>query len=329
MKTRFLGSDNHSIEVSTIGLGTMGMSFAYGHLPDEQSMIPVLQGAVEMGEHFIDTAEVYGPFTNESLIGKALYPYRHDMVIATKGGIQIVNGKQVIDGRPQTLENSIEGSLKRLKVDAIDLYYLHRVDTSVPIEDVADFMGRMITAGKIKHWGLSEAGVQTIRKAHDITPLTAVESEYSLWYREPEEQLLPTLKELGIGFVPFSPLGKGFLTGAMSVDQPLSSDDVRSTLPRFKQEAMAANMKLVDVIQNFAKTKDVTNAQIALAWLLAQDESISPIPGTTKIQRIRENIDAEKVILSPTELKDLTEAADSVKIVGNRYNEELARRAGN
>lgn len=296
MKTRKLG--NRQLEVSEIGLGAMGMSYAYGAAPDKKEMIKVLQEAVELGENFIDTAEVYGPFTNEELIAEALAPYKEKVVIATKGGIKVVDGKQVVDGRPEELEKSVEGSLKRLKLEAIDLYYLHRVDPNTPIEEVALTMQKLIKAGKIKHWGLSEASVQTIRKAHSIEPLTAVESEYSLWTREPELELLPALEELGIGFVPFSPLGKGFLTGEITTNTHFTAGDARSNLPRFQKEAMEANFKLVKVIKQAAKRKQATAAQIALAWILAQKPWIVPIPGTTKSKRVKENMAAASINFS-------------------------------
>lgn len=326
MKTRKLG--NRQLEVSEIGLGAMGMSYAYGAAPDKKEMIKVLQEAVELGENFIDTAEVYGPFTNEELIAEALAPYKEKVVIATKGGIKVVDGKQVVDGRPEELEKSVEGSLKRLKLEAIDLYYLHRVDPNTPIEEVALTMQKLIKAGKIKHWGLSEAGVQTIRKAHSIEPLTAVESEYSLWTREPELELLPALEELGIGFVPFSPLGKGFLTGEITTNTHFTAGDARSNLPRFQKEAIEANFKLVKVIKQAAKRKQATTAQIALAWILAQKPWIVPIPGTTKSKRVKENMAAASINFSEKELLDLTAAADQIQIMGHRYTPELAKRVG-
>ncbi|HEY0221763.1 MAG TPA: aldo/keto reductase [Lactovum miscens] len=326
MKTRKLGDSD--LVVSEIGFGAMGMSFDYGSVPDPSKMRKVLQEMVELGENFIDTAEVYGPYVNEELIADALVPYKKDLIIATKGGIKMVNGKQVVDGRSIELEKSVEGSLKRLKLEAIDLYYLHRVDPNVPIEEVAFLMQKLIKAGKIKHWGLSEANAKTIRKAHAIQPLTAVESEYSLWTREPEQELLPTLEELGIGFVPFSPLGKGFLTGKIDLSTKFSDGDGRNLLPRFQKEAMEANIKLVDLIKLVAKRKQATSAQISLAWLLAQKPWIVPIPGSTKIDRIRENISASEVVFSKSELEQLTAAADEIQIVGNRYTPELAKRAG-
>ncbi|MGM0216847.1 aldo/keto reductase [Enterococcus sp. AZ109] len=324
MNKRELGKSG--LRVSEIGLGAMGMSLPYGELPDKQEMIKVLQEAVELGEHFIDTAEVYGPYTNEELIAEALAPYKDELVISTKGGIKLVDGKQVIDGRPEVLEKSVEGSLKRLKLEALDIYFLHRVDPNVPIEEVALTMQKLINAGKIKHWGLSEAGIQTIRKAHVVEPLTAVESEYSLWTREPEEELLPTLEELNIGFIPFSPLGKGFLTGKIDLDTDFGAGDARSALPRFQKEALEANFKLVELIKQVAETKKATPAQIALAWILAQKPWIVPIPGTTKIKRVKENIGAAEIRFTAEELQKLTQAADQIQIVGHRYTPELAKR---
>lgn len=326
MKKRKLGNSN--LSVSEIGLGTMGMSFAYGPAPDKKEMVKVLQEAVEMGEYFFDTAEVYGPFANEELLGEALAPYRDKVTIATKCGIKMNDGKQVVDGRPEEILKSVEGSLKRLSVDAIDLYYLHRVDPNVPIEEVALTMQKLKKEGKIKNWGLSEAGVQTIRKAHAIEPLAAVESEYSLWTREPEKELIPTLEELGIGFVPFSPLGKGFLTGTINKETSFSEGDGRNSLPRFQKEAMEANMKLIEIIKKIAEEKNATPAQIALAWILAQKPWIVPIPGTTKSSRIKENIGAAEIQFSKQELKEINSATDEIQIVGNRYTPELAKRAG-
>ncbi|MDT6980636.1 aldo/keto reductase [Levilactobacillus zymae] len=327
MNKRTLGSTS-PLTVDAIGLGCMGMSFAYGEPKTEADMIRLLQQAVELGETTFDTAEVYGPFTNERLLGKAFKTYHDRVTIATKGGIKIVDGKQVVDGDPRGLVASVEGSLERLQVDAIDMYYLHRVDPQVPIEDVAETMGRLIKAGKIKHWGLSEAGIQTIRKANAIQPLNAVESEYSLWTREPEKELIPTLKELGIGLVPFSPLGKGFLTGKVDLDTEFTQNDGRRKLPRFQKDALAANMKLVNLLKRIAKSKQATPAQIALAWLLAQQPWIVPIPGTTKLSRLQENLGAEKIVFNADELASITEAADQIQIIGNRYTPELAKRAG-
>ncbi|MCA1344073.1 aldo/keto reductase [Lactiplantibacillus pentosus] len=311
-----------------MGLGCMGMSFAYGDIPDQQQMVKLLQAAVENGETFFDTAEVYGPFTNETLLGKALAPYKDKVTIATKCGIRIENGKQVVDANTAGIQRSVEGSLQRLGVEAIDLYYLHRVDPQVPIEQVAYTMGQLKKAGKIKHWGLSEAGVATIRKAHAVEPLAAVESEYSLWTREPENELLPTLEELGIGFVPFSPLGKGYLTGKITAATKFTKGDGRNNLPRFTEAAIAANQQLLNVIAEFATAKQATPAQIALAWLLAQKPWIVPIPGTTKLSRLQENLGALKVKFTAAELAQLNDLSQQVKITGDRYTPELAKRAG-
>ena len=275
-----------------------------------------------------DTAEMYGPFTNEELVGEALAPCRNKVVIATKFGIKMQDGKQVQDSRPEQIRKSVEGSLKRLNTDYIDLYYQHRVDTTVPIEDVAGAIKDLIRAGKIKHWGLSEAGVKTIRRAHAVQPLTAVQSEYSLWWRRPEEELVPTLEELGIGFVTFSPLGKGFLTGSFNKDSKFGKSDFRNIVPRFTPEALEANQVLVDLLKNVAKQKNATPGQIALAWLLAQKPWIVPIPGTTKMNRLEENIGAAKVTLTSKELSEIKSALDSIKVVGNRYPEELEKRTG-
>ncbi|MDH4092471.1 MAG: aldo/keto reductase [Cyclobacteriaceae bacterium] len=326
MPTRKLG--NSSLEVSAIGLGCMGMSYAYGKTPDKKEMISLLHAAVERGVTFFDTAEMYGPFTNEELLGEALAPYRDRVVIASKFGIKIQDGKQVQDSSREHIRKSIEGSLKRLNTDFIDLYYQHRVDPTVPIEDVAGSVEDLITEGKVKHFGLSEAGVKTIRRAHAILPVTAVQSEYSLWWRRPEEELLPTLEELGIGFVPFSPLGKGFLTGSFNKDSRFGSSDFRSIVPRFTAEALEANQVLVDLVKKAAAQKNATPAQIALAWLLAQKPWIVPIPGTTKLYRLEENIGAAKVTLTNRELSDINASLDQIKIVGDRYPEELEKRTG-
>ncbi|WP_455386583.1 aldo/keto reductase [Lactiplantibacillus pentosus] len=324
MEKRQLGG----LTVDAMGLGCMGMSFAYGDIPDQQQMVKLLQVAVENGETFFDTAEVYGPFTNETLLGKALAPYKDKVTIATKCGIRIENGKQVVDANTAGIQRSVEGSLQRLGVEAIDLYYLHRVDPQVPIEQVAYTMGQLKKAGKIKHWGLSEAGVATIRKAHAVEPLAAVESEYSLWTREPENELLPTLEELGIGFVPFSPLGKGYLTGKITAATKFTKGDGRNNLPRFTEAAIAANQQLLNVIAEFATAKQATPAQIALAWLLAQKPWIVPIPGTTKLSRLQENLGALKVKFTAAELAQLNDLSQQVKITGDRYTPELAKRAG-
>lgn len=324
MEKRQLGG----LTVDAMGLGCMGMSFAYGDIPDQQQMVKLLQAAVENGETFFDTAEVYGPFTNETLLGKALAPYKDKVTIATKCGIRIENDKQVVDANTAGIQRSVEGSLQRLGVEAIDLYYLHRVDPQVPIEQVAYTMGQLKKAGKIKHWGLSEAGVATIRKAHAVEPLAAVESEYSLWTREPENELLPTLEELGIGFVPFSPLGKGYLTGKITAATKFTKGDGRNNLPRFTEAAIAANQQLLNVIAEFATAKQATPAQIALAWLLAQKPWIVPIPGTTKLSRLQENLGALKVKFTAAELAQLNDLSQQVKITGDRYTPELAKRAG-
>jgi aryl-alcohol dehydrogenase-like predicted oxidoreductase len=306
----------------------MGMSYAYGEIPGKKEMISLIQKAVEDGVTLFDSAEMYGPFTNEELVGEALAPCRNKVVIATKFGIKMQDGKQVQDSRPEQIGKSVEGSLKRLNTDYIDLYYQHRVDTTVPIEDVAGAIKDLIRAGKIKHWGLSEAGVKTIRRAHAVQPLTAVQSEYSLWWRRPEEELLPTLEELGIGFVTFSPLGKGFLTGSFNKDSKFGKSDFRNIVPRFTPEALEANQVLVDLLKNVAKQKNATPGQIALAWLLAQKPWIVPIPGTTKMNRLEENIGATKVTLTSKELSEIKSALDSIKVVGNRYPEELEKRTG-
>jgi aryl-alcohol dehydrogenase-like predicted oxidoreductase len=291
-------------------------------------MISLIHSAVEQGVTFFDTAEMYGPFTNEELLGEALAPYRDKVVIATKFGIKVQDGKQVQDSRPEQIRKSVEGSLKRLKTDVIDLYYQHRVDTTVPIEDVAGAIKELIKEGKIKHWGLSEAGVKTIRRANAIHPLTAVQSEYSLWWRRPEEELIPTLEELGISLVPFSPLGKGFLTGSFNKDSKFGSSDFRSIVPRFTPEALDANQVLVDLLKKVAQHKNATPGQIALAWLLAQKSWIVPIPGTTKLNRLEENIGAANVILNSKDLSEINSALEKIKVTGDRYPEELEKRTG-
>jgi aryl-alcohol dehydrogenase-like predicted oxidoreductase len=326
MHKRKLGNSN--LEVSAIGLGCMGMSYAYGEIPDITEMISLLHEAVERGITLFDTAEMYGPFTNEELLGKALAPYRNRVVIATKFGIKVHDGKQVQDSRPEQIRHSIEGSLKRLNTEIIDLYYQHRVDPAVPIEDVAGAIKDLIREGKIKHWGLSEAGVKTIRRAHAVQPVTAVQSEYSLWWRRPEEELLPTLGELGIGLVPFSPLGKGFLTGKINENTKFASTDFRNIVPRFASEARKANQVLVELLGKVAERKKATSAQVALAWLLAQKTWIVPIPGTTKLNRLRENIGAAEITLTSEELSEISSAFDKIKVVGDRYPEELEKRTG-
>ena len=326
MQTRTLGKSK--LEVSALGLGCMGMSQSYGLPPDKQAMISLIRTAVERGVTFFDTAEIYGPYTNEELVGEALAPLRAQVVIATKFGIKIENGQQVQDSRPERIKQSVEGSLKRLRTDVIDLYYQHRVDPTVPIEDVAGTVKELIAQGKVKHFGMPEAGVRTIRRAHAVQPLTAVQSEYSLWWRRPEEELLPTLEELGIGFVPFSPLGKGFLTGAINEKTTFVKSDFRNVIPRFTPEARKANQTIVDVLRNIAGKKQATPAQIALAWLLARKPWIAPIPGTTKLPRLEENIGAAAIRLSPDDLRDIDSAASHITIQGARYPEHLEKRTG-
>lgn len=327
MQKRKLGKSN--LEVSAIGLGCMGMSMSYGPPADKQEMIALIRKAIELGVTFFDTAEVYGPFTNEELVGEALTPFGGKVVIATKFGIKIdPSGQQLVDSRPERIKQSAEGSLKRLKVDAIDLYYQHRVDPNVPIEDVAGTIKDLIRAGKVKHFGLSEPGVQTIRRAHAVQPVTAVQSEYSLWWRNPETEVLPALDELGIGFVPFSPLGKGFLTGKIDENTKFDSSDFRNIVPRFTPEARKANLALVDLLREIAEGKKATPAQIALAWLLAQKPWIVPIPGTTKLNRLEENIGAAVVKLAPEDLREIDSTAANISIEGARYPEELEKRTG-
>ncbi len=328
MQKRTLGNNN--LEVSALGLGCMGMSFAYGPPPDKQEMIRLLRAAVERGITFFDTAEAYGPFTNEELVGEALAPFHGQVVIATKFGFKLgPNGQQLgQDSRPEHIKQVAEASLKRLKVEAIDLFYQHRVDTEVPIEDVAGAVKDLIHEGKVKHFGLSEAGARTIRRAHAVQPVTALQSEYSLWWRKPEEDVFPTLEELGIGFVPFSPLGKGFLTGKIDESTTFDSTDFRNIVPRFTPEARKANQALVDLLGEIGKRKQATPAQIALAWLLAQKPWIVPIPGTTKLSRLEENIGAAAVNLSSDDLREIESAASQITIQGARYPEELERRTG-
>lgn len=330
MQKRILGKSN--LEVSAIGLGCMGMSFSYGAAKDKEEMISLLRAAVERGVTFFDTAEVYGPLTNEELVGEALAPYRDQVVIATKFGFELdPNGgpKWVgLNSRPEHIKKVVEGSLKRLRTDVIDLLYQHRVDPSVPIEEVAGVVKELIAEGKVKHFGMSEAAAQTIRKAHAVQPVAAVQSEYSLWWRKPEEEVLPTLEELGIGFVPYSPLGKGYLTGKMDQNTKFDSTDFRSTLPRFTPDALRANQKLVDLLVEISNNKNATPAQIALAWLLAQKPWISPIPGTTKLSRLEENIGAASIQLTEQDLKEIESAASSVKVEGGRYPEHLEAMTG-
>ena len=327
MQKRKLGKSN--LEVSAIGLGCMGMSFSYGPPKDKQEMISLLHAAVERGITFFDTAEVYGPFINEELVGEALAPFRKQVVIATKFGFDLITdprgmkGSPGLDSRPEHIRQVAEGSLKRLRTDVIDLFYQHRVDPNVPIEDVAGAVKELIQAGKVKHFGLSEAGVQTIRHAHAVQPVTALQSEYSLWTRTPEKEVIPTLEELGIGFVPYSPLGKGFLTGKIDENTTFDSTDFRNTLPRFTPEARKANQALINLLGKIAERKKATPAQIALAWLLAQKPWIVPIPGTTKLKRLEENIGAVEIELTPDDLHEIETASSRIKVKGARYPEKL------
>jgi aryl-alcohol dehydrogenase-like predicted oxidoreductase len=328
MKMRKLGKTN--LEVSAIGLGCMGMSSGYGPPKDKREMISLIRSAVERGVTFFDTAEGYGPFTNEELVGEALAPMRERVVIATKFGFKFgPKGQQIgLDSRPEHIKEVTEASLKRLRTDVIDLFYQHRVDPNVPIEDVAGAVKNLIQEGKVKHFGLSEPGVQTIRRAHAVQPLTAIQNEYSLWWRKPEEEVLLTLEELGIGFVPFSPLGRGFLTGKMNENTAFDSSDLRSTLPRFTPEARKANQALVDLLGEIAKRKKATLAQIALAWLLAQEPWIVPIPGTTKLKRLEENIGAAFIELTSDDLREIEKAASKIEVQGARYPEKLEQMTG-
>ncbi|HKV07147.1 MAG TPA: aldo/keto reductase [Thermoanaerobaculia bacterium] len=325
MQKRRLG--NSGLEVSALGLGCMGMSFGYGPARDEQEMISLIRSAVDLGVTFFDTAEVYGPFTNEELVGKALSPIREQVVIATKFGFHIdADGKQAgLNSRPEHVREVAEASLRRLKTDTIDLLYQHRVDPNVPIEDVAGAVKELIREGKVRGFGLSEAGVQTIRRAHAVQPVTALQSEYSLWWREPEEKTFPVLDELGIGFVPFSPLGRGFLTGKIDENTTFDSTDFRSSVPRFTPEARKANRALVDLLASLAERKGATPAQIALAWLLAQKPWIVPIPGTTKRHRLEENVAAASVELTESDLRDIESAASRITVQGHRYSEGSER----
>jgi aryl-alcohol dehydrogenase-like predicted oxidoreductase len=334
MQKRKLG--NSKLEVSAVGLGCMGMSFSYGPPKDKQEMTALLRAAVERGVTFFDTAEVYGPYTNEELVGEALAPFRGQVVIATKFGFDLnpnfdprgMKGAPGLNSRPEHIKQAVEGSLKRLKVETIDLLYQHRVDPNVLIEDVAGAVKELIQQGKVKYFGLSEAGVQTIRRAHAVQPLTALQSEYSLWTRTPEKEVIQTLEELGIGFVPYSPLGKGFLTGKMDEKTTFDSSDFRSTLPRFKPEALKANQALIDLLGKISQRKKATPAQIALAWLLAQKPWIVPIPGTTKLHRLDENIGAVAVELTPDDLRDIEGAASKITVHGARYPEKLEQMTG-
>ncbi len=325
MQARKLG--NSGLEVSAIGLGCMGMSFGYGPAGDEQEMISVLRSAVDLGVTFFDTAEVYGAFTNEVLVGKALAPIRRQVVIATKFGFHIdANGKQAgLNSRPEHVREVAEASLKRLNIDTIDLFYQHRVDPNIPIEDVAGAVKELIQEGKVRHFGLSEAGVQVIRRAHRVLPVAVLQSEYSLWWREPEAEIISTLEELGIGFVPFSPLGKGYLTGKIDENTTFASTDFRNSVPRFAPEARKANRALVDLVGGISQRKNATPAQIALAWLLAQKPWIVPIPGTTKLHRLQENIAAAAVELTEGDLRDINDAASGITVQGARYSEAAQR----
>ena len=331
MQKRRLGKNN--LEVSAMGLGCMGMSFSYGPPKDKKEMTDLLHAAVELGITFFDTAEVYGPYLNEELVGEALAPYRSKVVIATKFGFDLSGkdtrpGAPAVNSRPDRIKQAVEGSLKRLKVDVIDLLYQHRVDPNVPIEDVAGTVKQLIQAGKVKHFGMSEAGVKTIRRAHAVQPLTALQSEYSLWWRQPEQEVIPTLEELGIGFVPYSPLGKGFLTGKIDEKARFDSTDFRSTLPRFTPDALKANQAMIDLLGSLAKQKEATPAQIALAWLLAQKPWMVPIPGTTKLNRLDENIGAVSIQLTAEDLQDIDVAAAKIKVEGDRYPERLEKMTG-
>ena len=330
MQKRKLGKSG--LEVSAIGLGCMGMSFGYGQVHDKKEMIPLIRSAVDQGVTFFDTAEVYGPFINEELVGEALKPFRGEVVIATKFGFAPAPNDTTrwseLNSRPEHIKAVAEASLKRLRVNVIDLFYQHRVDPNVPIEDVAGAVKDLIAAGKVKHFGLSEAGTQTIRRAHAVQPVTALQSEYSLWTRKPEEEIIPTLEELGIGFVPFSPLGKGYLTGKMDENTKFDSTDFRNILPRFTPEALKANQVLIDLLGRVAQQKNATPAQIALAWLLAQKPWIVPIPGTTKQHRLEENNGAAKIELSADDLRDINKAASEISVQGARYPEHIEKMTG-
>lgn len=327
MVKRKLGKSG--LEVSGIGLGCMRMSFGQNPLPDREEMIALIRKAVELGVTFFDTAEVYGPYTNEELVGEALEPFKGEVVIATKFGFDLYPdgrpGWRGLNSRPEHIKKAVEGSLRRLKVDAIDLYYQHRVDPNVPIEDVAGAVKDLIQEGKVRYFGLSEASAETIRRAHAVCPVAAVQSEYSLWWRKPEEEVLPTCEELGIGFVPYSPLGKGFLTGTIDEKTQFDSTDIRSSIPRFQPEAIRANLALVDFIKEVARRKQATPAQIALAWLLAQKPWIVPIPGTTKLERLKENIGAVSITFTEEELREINEALSKIPIQGGRYPEEVEK----
>ena len=324
MKKRMLGD----LEVSAIGLGCMGMSHGYGPASNKKDMIYLIHQALDMGITFFDTAECYGPFENENLVGEALEKYRDKVVIATKFGIQIENGKQILNAKPDTIKKSIDGSLKRLKTDCIDLYYLHRVDPNTPIEEVALTIKDLIKEGKVKHWGLSETGVNTIKKADTICKLTALQSEYSMMWREPEKEIIPLLEELNIGLVPFSPLGKGFLTATIDKNSSFGNDDFRSIVPRFQKENLEANQKLIDLIKMIANNKNITPSQVALSWVLAQKSFIVPIPGTRSLERLKENTSSADIVLTDNELNDINESLSKIVIHGDRYSKEYADRVG-
>ncbi len=326
MKTRILGKN---LEVSSIGLGCMGMSFGYGPAGEKSEMIKVIRAAVEQGITFFDTAEVYGPYTNEELVGEALVPFKNRVVVATKFGFNIVDGiMSGVNSRPENIRKVAEESLKRLKIEVIDLFYQHRVDPNVPIEEVAGTVKDLIKEGKVKHFGLSEAGANTIRKAHAEQTVTALQSEYSLWTRQHENEIIPTIEELGIGFVPFSPLGRGFLTGKLDETTTFAEGDIRNTLPRYTEEARASNKALLSVIERFAQEKEATNAQIAIAWILAQKPWIVPIPGTTKLHRLTENNGAINITFTDSELAELTTTSEEVKVMGTRYTEAMEKSTG-
>jgi len=326
METRILGKSG--LKVSALGLGCMGMNHGYGTVHDKKEMTYLIHKAIDSGITLFDTAEFYGPYINEELVGEALKPFREKVVIATKFGIQMVGSVQEQDSRPETIRKSVEGSLKRLQTDYIDLYYQHRVDTKVPIEEVAGTLKNLISEGKVKHFGLSEAGVKTIRKANDVQPVTAVQSEYSLWWRRPEDELISTLEELGIGLVPFSPLGRGFLTGKIGADTSFTKNDFRNTLPRFSPENLKANQVLIELLHSIAAQKKATPAQIALAWLLAQKTWIVPIPGTTHLERLEENIGAVDISLTSDDLSTIRSVLEKINIAGDRYSKEMEEKTG-
>ncbi|UHO39701.1 aldo/keto reductase [Chryseobacterium capnotolerans] len=326
MEKRILG--NNKLEISALGLGCMGLSFGYGKVTEKQEAIQLIRAAFENGVTFFDTAECYGPFTNEILVGEALKPFRKDVVMATKFGFEDGDSTKGLDSSPARIRKVVEDSLKRLQTDYIDLFYQHRVDPNIPIEDVAGTVKDLITEGKVKHFGLSEAGVETIRRAHAVQSVTALQSEYSLFYREPEKEIIPTLEELGIGFVPFSPLGKGFLTGAINEETKFEDSDFRNIVPRFSEENRKANQALVDLLKSIAMEKEATPAQVALAWLLAQKSFIAPIPGTTKLHRLKENIGGADLKLTSQDLSEIEDALSVIKVVGERYPQHLKERVG-